>query len=638
MDLFDLYVKIALDPSEFNAGIEDASGKTSSFAEKLKTGLANAAKVGAAAITAVTAATTAMTAAVIKGVSQTAEYGDNIDKMSQKMGMTAEAYQEWDAVMQHCGTSIDSMQSSMKTLASAAETGNDAFEKLGLSQESIAGMSQEELFGATITALQNVESETERTYLAGQLLGRGATELGALLNTSAEDTQAMKDRVHELGGVMSDEAVKAAAAYQDSLQDMQTAFSGLSRGVMGEFLPSITTVMDGLTAIFSGDGDTGIALINQGVSDFVDNLTSVIPEVLNTGAQIVSSLITAVTDNLPALIDAGIDVVMQLLTGIADALPELATSAVSIVNQIVESISENLPMLLEAALETILALANGIAESLPELIPTIVDVELQIVETLIDNVDMLIDAAIAIIIALADGLVNSLPTLIEEIPGLVIKIVEAIIENAPKLLEAAAEIIAKLTSGLIEGFADIAIKVGGWLYDNIVQPIIDKVSDFKDAGKQLLEGLWNGISDKVEWLKEKVSGVVNKIKSWFTGSEGFDEHSPSKWSNHVFRYVMEGGGKGLEDGLPDLMQDVRSVTDRVKSGLDLDFGVASVDYESSALGVQRASIGSAVRAAGESGVTGPITINLVTPTGHNLATWLIGELRDYSRAYGVSPI
>jgi hypothetical protein len=56
-----------------------------------------------------------------------ASYGDNIDKMSQKMGMSASAYQEWDAVMQHSGTSMETMKSSMKTLANAAETGNDAF-------------------------------------------------------------------------------------------------------------------------------------------------------------------------------------------------------------------------------------------------------------------------------------------------------------------------------------------------------------------------------------------------------------------------------------------------------------------------------------------------------------------------------
>ena len=100
-----------------------------------------------------------------------AEYGDTIDKMSQKMGMSSDAYQEWDFVLQHCGASIESLKPAMKTLATAAESGSDAFAQLGISQEQIAGMSQEQLFDATIAGLQNVTDETQRTYLAGKLLG-----------------------------------------------------------------------------------------------------------------------------------------------------------------------------------------------------------------------------------------------------------------------------------------------------------------------------------------------------------------------------------------------------------------------------------------------------------------------------------
>ena len=84
----------------------------------------------------------------------------------------------------------------MKTLANAATTNSAAFKELGISQKDLANMSQEQLFEATIAGLQNVEDTTQRTYLAGKLLGKGATELGALLNTSAEETQAMRDRVH----------------------------------------------------------------------------------------------------------------------------------------------------------------------------------------------------------------------------------------------------------------------------------------------------------------------------------------------------------------------------------------------------------------------------------------------------------
>ena len=95
---------------------------------KIAGGIGSALKVGGAAAATLAGATAAITGSVIKGTGAVAEYGDNIDKMSQKMGMSAESYQEWDAVMRHSGTSMEAMKASMKTLANAAESGSDAFE------------------------------------------------------------------------------------------------------------------------------------------------------------------------------------------------------------------------------------------------------------------------------------------------------------------------------------------------------------------------------------------------------------------------------------------------------------------------------------------------------------------------------
>ena len=153
MDVFDLLAKLTLDTSEYEGGLNNAKDSAEKGGSKIGAALGTAGKAAAVGIAAVTTATVAMGTAVVNAAGQTAEYGDNIDKMSQKMGMSAEAYQEWDAIMQHSGTSIESMQSGMKTLATAAEKGSAAFEQLGLSQEEIAGMDQEQLFAATITAL-----------------------------------------------------------------------------------------------------------------------------------------------------------------------------------------------------------------------------------------------------------------------------------------------------------------------------------------------------------------------------------------------------------------------------------------------------------------------------------------------------
>lgn len=348
MDLFSLFARLTLDRSGYQGGISEAEDEAQGLAAKLKGGLGTAAKVGAAAIAAVGTAAVAATTAMVQQAGQVAAYGDNIDKASQKLGISAEAYQEWDAVLQHSGTSIDSMGIGMKTLANAAATGKDAFNELGISTERAASMSREDLFAETITALQNVTDENKRAQLAQELFGRSAMELGPLLNTSAADTQAMRDKVHELGGVMSNDAVKAAAAYQDSLQDMQTAFEGVKRNLIGEFLPSITLVMDGLTALFTG-GD-GIQQIREGVSQFMGHLSEILPQVIDLGADILVALAEAIVDSLPVLVDKAPEIIEKLVS----ALIRLS------------------PKILEAGVKLVVALAGGLVQAIPEALGAIV--------------------------------------------------------------------------------------------------------------------------------------------------------------------------------------------------------------------------------------------------------------------------
>ena len=337
------------------AGVLDSEAESAgkSAGNKLSSAMGTALKIGGAAVAAGGAAIAALTKSLVSGAAETAAYGDNIDKMSQKMGLSIQAYQEWDAIMQHSGTSIESMQSSMKTLANAVETGNKAFKKLGMTQDEIAAMSNEDLFAATITALQNVENETERTYLAGQLLGRGATELGALLNTSAEDTEAMRQRVHELGGVMSDEAVKAAAAYQDSLQDMQTAFSSLSRGLLQDFMPGITTIMNGLTEIFNGNSENGIAVVSYGVHKVVTDITNQLPAFLDLGVEILSAIAKALIDNLPRILEAGGKIVGELIAGLIAALPKLIEMAPQLIMAIIKGLVGAWPSIKQAGADLV---------------------------------------------------------------------------------------------------------------------------------------------------------------------------------------------------------------------------------------------------------------------------------------------
>lgn len=444
MDVFELVAKITLDSGEFDKGLGDAEGKASGFASKFGGGLATAAKVGAAGFAAVVGAGSAAVGMFASMTKSTAEYGDNIDKMSQKMGLTAQSYQEWDAVMRHSGTSMETLKTGMKTLANAAETGNKAFEQLGITQEQIASMNQEELFSATISALQNVESDTERTYLAGKLLGRGATELGALLNTSAEDTQRMKDRVHELGGALSDDAVKNAARFQDSLQDMHTAIDGAKNSLASGFLPAISDVMDGIGNVVSGFNiEGGLAQIEQGVDGFIQNMNEVIPRVIELAGRIIPAFASAIATNLPNIAQAGFDIIMQLGQGIANNIPNLIAKLPDIIVGIVNFITNNLPTLIQVGVQIVVGIIQGLAQAIPQLISYAPQILAMIVQGIGASLQILWQNGPAIVQAIGQGVLNAISSLLD----LGVYIVQAIAEGILSALGFLGDAIISLFEG-----------------------------------------------------------------------------------------------------------------------------------------------------------------------------------------------
>ena len=642
MNLFELFVKIGVD--------DQASGKISDLSSKLGSGLATAAKIGTAAVTAASAGITALTTTAVNNY---AEYEQLVGGVETLFKQSADVVQQYAAnAYKTAGMSANEYMDTVTSFSASLLQSLDgdtaaAAEKANMAITDMSDNANK--MGTSMEMIQNAYNgfaKQNYTMLDNLKLGYGGTkeEMQRLLD-DAEKLSGQKfdlssygdivDAIHVVQtemGITGTTALEAGRTISGSIGAMKSAWANLLTG-LADGNADIEKLVDDLVTTVVGDGTES----NLGV---LGNVIPAVETALNGASVLISKALpeimeiipTIINDNLPILAEAAISIIQSLMDGISQNQGMLFGTIFGVITYFSESFITMLPQVVELGLNLIASLANGIAESLPELIPTIVDVVIQIVETMIENVDMLIDAAIAIIIALADGLINSLPELIEEIPGLVMKIVNAIIENAPKLLDAAAEIIANLTSGLIEGFVGIASKVGGWLYDNIVQPIVDKVSDFKDAGKQLLEGLWNGIEDKVEWLKGKVSGVVDTIKGWFTSEEGFDEHSPSKWAKKVFQYVMEGGGEGLEAGLPGLMQSVGSVTDRVKSGLD--FGTASVDFAYSGLGMSSAGIinSTASNSYSNSNFPSSIELRLSSSDGQTLGRWLVPFVRSENRS------
>ena len=171
---------------------------------------------------------------------------------------------------------------------------------------------------------------------------------------------------------------------------------------------------------------------------------------------------------------------------------------------------------------------------------------------------------------------------------------------------------------IVNAFSNIKEKFGE-IWEKIKGAF--NISDMLKIGKDLLTGLWNGINDKVEWLKGKVKGVVDKIKSWFTGKDGFDEHSPSKWSKQVAVDVNRGTAIGFENSADIPVQAAQETTDRIKAAVSLEqakmsqgVGVRDTGFAevAQAVGMQTAginSLASEYRKGSSSQVTIPLVLD-----------------------------
>ena len=543
---------------------EKEAGK---FGDTLKNGLAAGAKVAAAAVAAVATAAVAATAKLVDAAGETAEYGDNIDKMSQKLGMSAEAYQEWDFIMQHSGSDIDKMSTSMKKLAEAVQDPSKdaaaAFEKLGINLEEAKNLSQEDLFAKTITALQGLEEGTERTALANDILGKSAMDLGALLNTSAEDTEAMRQQVHDLGGVMSDDAVKAAAAYQDSLQNMKTAVQGAGRSIVSDFMPSITQIMDGISLLVSGQ-DGSVEALTAGFEGFIENLEKsadkltevaekiipiladaiikAAPIIIESAGRIVLNLAKGLIMELPSIIKIGADIIVKLVQGIADALPDLIPVAIDAVLQIAKTLTDpkTLMPLISAAFQIIVALVEGLLspeslEAMTEALPEIVE---NICDILIDSIDLLFDASVRIIEALCDFFFDpkNLAKMIEATVKIIVKLVEGLIEAAWRLGGAAETIVSTLTGKLAELWEQIK-QAGKGIIDQLMSGVTEKWDEWSGWWEHLGEGIYDklhkgadsGYNENDVWYKEPamaVGGIVTRPTRALIGEAGAEAVIP----------------------------------------------------------------------------------------------------------------
>lgn len=485
-------------------------------------------------------------------------YADNAYKTA---GLSANEYME--TVTSFSASLLQSLDGDTEKAAAAADLAitdmADNANKMGTAMESIQNAYQG-FAKQNYTMLDNLKLGYGGTKEEMQRLLADAEKLSGVkydLSSYADIVEAIHVIQTEMG-ITGTTAKEASTTIQGSVASMKAAWANLMVGMaddtqdfdllLSNFIESIGTVADNLLP--------RIGVVIEGMGKLVAGLA---PE-------IASALPTLTNELLPNLVELGVQSISALVQGIQENGDSLAAGALSIVGTLAEGIAELLPMVADTAASLVVSLADGLTESLPNIIPVAIETISTLVENLTENANTVIEAGIQIILALGEGLIAALPQLIETVPQIVINIANVINDNAPKLIDTALYLITRLAVGLVQAIPTLVVNI-----PKIIEAIVAAFMAFQwlNLGKQLIDGIKNGIKSAGESMSTAAKETFSKFKAKITGSEVATE------LKSIGKYIIDGIVGGIKNSLSKIANVAGKIKDTLLSKLKGLFKIAS---------------------------------------------------------------
>ena len=597
--MFDLYAKITLDTSGYENGLDNATGKASGFADKLKSGLATAAKVGAAALT---AAATGMAALTKASIDQYAEYEQLVGGVDTLFKTASDKVQEYAAnAYKTAGMSANEYMDTVTSFSASLlqSLGGDTEKAAQKADQAITDMADNaNKMGTGMEMIQNAYqgfAKQNYTMLDNLKLGYGGTkeEMERLL-ADAEKLSGQKfdissysdivDAIHVVQtemGITGTTAKEAASTIQGSVSAAKSAWSNLITGIAadnadldtlignfvssvetaaGNIIPRVSVMLGGISQLVTSASTTIIPLV---ITTITDNL----PALLQAAVALVGALGQGIIDSLPAITQAAIDILFFLADGLIENLPTLIDGIVQVTLTIVQMLTspDFLTQLIETAILLIMTLAQGLIDAIPQLIAAVPMIIGNLLAAIIVELPNIIQMGIDLLFALIDGIIKCIPELVAAVPTLIIAFVNGIVNNLDKIILAAPQIIVSLITGIIGAIPELIAAV-----PRVIAAIADTIRnyDWGGIGRNIVQGLKDGIAgmwDNIkDWFNEKVNSLVGGVKRIL------GIHSPSKVFAGIGGFMAEGLGEGFSD-------EFASVKNDIEGSMNFDAGTITAD-------------------------------------------------------------
>jgi len=204
-------------------------------------------------LTAITVSATAAAAALVGAVKSAADYGDQLDNMSQRTGVAVEelaklqyAAKLSDTSSEALGKGIGNLSKLMVAAAGGAEESSKLFEKFGINLRNADGTIRgtSDVLYDLADVFATMPDGPQKTALAMEFFGKKlGQELIPLLNQGSEGLKAMADEAERLGLVLNAEQAKAAADFNDNLDRLGQLSRGVAVSIGNALIPALNNML-----------------------------------------------------------------------------------------------------------------------------------------------------------------------------------------------------------------------------------------------------------------------------------------------------------------------------------------------------------------------------------------------------------
>ena len=508
MDIFKLVGSVFVDTDKANDSLSKTDKKASNVGSTLLKGVETAGKFAVGLTTACAAGATALVGMATKS----AETADQVDKMSQKIGISKQGYQEWSYVLGQNGMDVDKLSVGMKTLVSqmdsaagGTESAVENFKKLGVSIYDSNGKlkDQETMMKETLYKLADMENGTEKARLATELFGKAGIEMMPMLNQGSGAMEDLTKRAHELGLVLSDETVNAGVVLGDTMDDVKQSFGAIATKLGAQVMPIVQKGLDWIL--------DKLPMIQGAFERFAPIAMGLLESLLPPLFELVQALFPVLLSLLGTLIPPAVQIVETIIPIFVDLLNMLLPPLMDIINMLLPILVQLLPPIL-SLLQPIINLLNPI-----------IQLCMALLTPLLQLLDIILPPLIEIITFLTQVVLWRLQTTFQSVADIISNVVNIAVSYVKEQIA----ILKDIFGNVIEFIKNVF--TGNWkaafenvlnILSNIFQLMINRVKLPVNIIIGVINGMISGITSGIN----AVIGALNKLKidvpDWVTDLTG----------------------------------------------------------------------------------------------------------------------